>query len=189
MTDTVDRIGTPAQAPRSKRWIVLLVAVLVPLGSFLVFDRHASAKERDALLSCVERAQAQVRHAQGVVRGVAEYASPQLSSPLVTRQVRVSLRQLVQKAAGDGVLPVMKARAKCSAVSMWRRHGHLRDARDRYVSYLSAAAANLSAVQADFNEYGEVDQHLFRTLEQARSALTAVLSGGAQARVEALLSP
>ena len=184
-----DRIGNGVPSPRRKRRLALLLAVLAPALVFFFVDRQSAAAERRALVSCVERAQSEVRHALGVVRGVAEYSSPQLSSPLVTRQVRVSLRRLVQEAAGAGVSPVRQVRSECSAVRVGRWHRDMREARDRYVSYLAAEATRLAAVQADFNEYGEVDPSLVRRRQQARSALLAVLSGGAQGRVDALLSP
>ncbi|MDQ1687663.1 MAG: hypothetical protein QOK42_638 [Frankiaceae bacterium] len=189
---TVDRIasgtGRRARPPR-RRLPVVVVLALVALGSAVALDRAQSHREDTALLRCVEHAQLQVSHALGVVGAVAQYSSPQLSSPQVTLAVRRSLRALVQQSAGQGVEPVEQQRAACARTSLRPWHRAQQRARAAYLAYLDGEREALAALARDFNAYGVSDAARSQRKAAARTALLQVLSGTRAERVAALLSP
>jgi hypothetical protein len=186
---TADRIeGGAARPPRrGRRWVVVL-ALAVVVSAALV-DRVQAHREDAALVRCVVSAQTQVSHALGVVRAIAQYSSPQLSSSLVTLAVRRSLRSLVQSAAAQGVSPVAQQRALCAATGLLPWHRGERRALKAFVAYLDGEDHALAALARDFNAYGVADAARTRHRQAARAALLDVLSGSRADRVEALLSP
>jgi hypothetical protein len=167
---TVDRLE---QAPvtRSARTrllgAVLVTAVLVAAGA----DQVARDREQQALGRCVRAAGVQLSHATEYVRGVAQYASPSLSSPLVTLSVRRSLRAIVQDAAAQGVAPIAEQRVACAQVHVLAWHRSQRHARAAYLAYLDAEAAGLSAIAADFGNYGVADATATALRTRAQRAL------------------
>ena len=167
---TVDRLeqGPVERSARTR----VLVAVLVALGvAAMGADQVARDREQQALQRCVRTAELELSHATEYMRGVAEYASPSLSSPQVTLSVRRSLRAIVQNAAAQGVAPIAERRSACAQVHVLAWHRTQRAARTAYVSYLDAEATGLSAIAADFRNYGVADATATTLRARAQRAL------------------
>lgn len=170
---TVDRLeqGPVRRTPRLR----LLVAVLVPVALVAAAVDHIERRsERSALAACVRGAEVQVTHAVDLVRGVADYASPSLSSPLVTLSVRRSLRAIVQDAAGQGVDPLRRQRTACARTHVVVWHLEMRHAREAYLAYLDAEGARFAAVAGDFGNYGVADTATAQARAEALRALARV---------------
>ena len=169
-----------------RRTLVAASLVVVALAGA---DRWQLARERAALVSCVEQGQGEVVYADRRIAATTQYASPALTGTQTPPGVRRSLRQIVQRVAGDAVAPTVAAAAACRRPLVLPWHGVQRSARDRYATYLSGEADRLRSGSRDLDALSAPPASL--ELSQ-RSALAAVLtaSSGPQAdRLRALLSP
>lgn len=161
--------GTQPWFTAGARRLVAGGVVLVALTG-LVVDRQVRQAEFEALLAQATAGQAAVAYADRRLGATVQYASPVLGSAQTSPAVRESLQGLVEREAAQQAVVLRRHASASARVRVWPWHDEQRSARSAYLSYLTARAAYLESVAADFDVlYGRPPELELRLAEAARA--------------------
>jgi hypothetical protein len=143
---------SPWRSGGSQRWLAVAVALALIVGLYFVADTRRRESEYRALLEQVRQGQSTLSYANARVTGIASYTSPGNFAELVSPEVRAGLRTLVKDAAGEQVPALQARRESVASLSVVWWHGPQREARDAYVSYLTAQIERMTRISTDLRE-------------------------------------
>lgn len=166
--------GEPdARSRARKRRAAALVGLVVLALGLVAGDRWQRHREFDAIADRTAAGRGSVGYASARVSGMLRYTSPLLTSNAATPELRRSLQEIVQGAAGGQVADVTVDRDRTARTPVLPWHGAQRTARERCVAYLDGRLGYLTAVAADFDALYRTQSGSREQLEAARAALLA----------------
>ncbi len=168
----VDEVSGAQGTTRRTRALVVLVVVLLLTG--LATDRWRVDRERAALLTAVEQAEATVEASVSSLLSLADYAGPLLTNEDASAASRRSAFATLSRDAArwEPRVRAQQVLVEDAAVLPW--HGDLRAAREAYARRLVAWGDLLATVDQDPEALlGGSDGDVRRTRSQAVDALLA----------------
>ena len=156
---------------RQRRWVAAIAVVVLLLAAVAWYaDGRRRLSEFDRLADCVATGESARVDADARVAGMSSYVRPSLGvspNPDVDQQ----LYRLVARQAVVGAPEVQRALRTCRQVSLLPFHSALKSARNAYLAYLAAEAAQLSSIAGDGSHAFDDTDELVSLHTQALTAL------------------
>ena len=167
--------GTPDR--RRRRWPAAALAAVVVAAGAVAADDWRRGQEVGELRAAVTDAEGSVAYARWRLVATEQYSSPSLSIADIGPDARSSVEQVVQRAAGDGVVTVASARARVESVPLLPWHTATDAARADYLGYLDAVSARFARIEHDHDALYSRGGDLVRRHDTALAALSSVGAG------------
>lgn len=147
--DSDDDQAQPSGEPRGRagwRSAIALLAVVLAAVSATWWDGGQRSDGAAQVLAATAEGRADADHADAFISSTIVYASPQLESAMLGREMRAGLLMLVANSAEEALAPVRADRDRLVSLAIPPWRGSLAGARDAAIGYLNQRIAVSEAI-------------------------------------------